>query len=106
MPRPRKCRRIWFEPGVTRFKPAGIPAADLEEVVLTREELESVRLADHEKMNQEGAARKMNVSQPTFSRILDSARKKIADALINRKTLRVEGGHYKIAVKKRRGGIR
>lgn len=97
MPRPVKLRRIRFRPGVTSFRPAGVPLRTAGEVVLTNVELEAIRLADYEELSQGEAARKMNVSQPTFSRILESARKKIADALTNGKALKVEGGHYVIA---------
>jgi predicted DNA-binding protein (UPF0251 family) len=97
MPRPRLTRTVWFEPRMTYFKPVGIPLADLEEVVLTVEELEAIRLTDVENVSQSDAAKKMKVSQPTFSRILDSAHKKVADALVNGKAIRVEGGSYKMA---------
>jgi predicted DNA-binding protein (UPF0251 family) len=96
MARPFKCRRISFMPGVTYFKPAGIPMRHLEEVQLTVEELEAIRLKDLEGMEQEEGGEKMNVSRPTFQRILSSARKKIADALLNGKAIRVEGGNYKL----------
>ncbi len=92
MPRPRIPRRIWFEPDVTYFKPAGIRMINLEETVLTMDEFEAVRLKDYENLSQIQAAKKMNISQPTFQRLYDSARKKIADALVNGKALRIEGG--------------
>ena len=65
MPRPRRCRRVRFEPSTTYFKPAGIPIRSLEEVVLTVDEIEAIRLKDGEGMSQEQAAEKMNISQPT-----------------------------------------
>jgi len=95
MPRPRLCRRVWFEPNVTYFKPAGIPVRELEEIILTVDEFEAIRLKDLEGLEQEEAAKKMNISQPTFFRLLDSARKKIADAMVNGKAIRIEGGKYK-----------
>jgi predicted DNA-binding protein (UPF0251 family) len=70
-------------PGVTFFKPAGIPLRALEEVQLTVEEVEAVRLKDLEGLEQEEGAEKMNISRPTFQRILASARQKIAAALLN-----------------------
>jgi len=82
MSRPRLLRRVGFEPGVTYFKPAGIRMIDLEESILTVDEFEAVRLKDLEGMEQEEAARKMNISQPTFHRLILSARKKIADAIV------------------------
>jgi predicted DNA-binding protein (UPF0251 family) len=64
----------------------------LEEINLTLDELESVRLADLEGLYQEDAAKKMNISRQTFGNIVDSAHKKIADALLNGKALKIEGG--------------
>lgn len=83
---------IGFLPGATYFKPAGIPLSTLDEVVVTLDELEAIRLADLEGLYQEQAAERMKISRPTFSRVVDSARRKIADALVNGKALRVEGG--------------
>lgn len=97
MSRPTKCRRVEFFPGVTYFKPRGIPLVDLEEVRLSIEEAEAVRLKDLEGMEQEQGAEKMNVSRPTFQRVLSSARQKIADALLNGKALRIEGGNFEFA---------
>jgi len=88
-------RRIGFEPGITYFKPAGVPVAELEEIVLTMDEFESVRLKDSIGMNQESAADTIGVSQPTFHRIISSARKKIADAVVNGKAIKIEGGNVK-----------
>lgn len=92
MPRPFCSRRVTGQPAVFVFKPAGIPTALLDEVVLTLDEFESVRLADLERFYHEQAAAQMRVSRPTFSRIIDLARHKIADALIHGKALRIEGG--------------
>jgi len=64
----------------------------LEEVKITLDELESVRLADYDGLYQEDAAKKMNVSRQTFGNIVNSAHKKIADALLNAKALKIEGG--------------
>ncbi|MBL7160899.1 MAG: DUF134 domain-containing protein [Candidatus Aenigmarchaeota archaeon] len=104
MPRPRICRRVGFRPGVTYYKPAGIRMAELEESILRVEELEAVRLKDLEGMEQEEAAKKMGISQPTFHRLLLSSRRKIADALVNGKAIRVEGGSYRFAGCGRRRG--
>lgn len=92
MPRPCCMRRIGFVPGVTYFKPAGVPLRELEEVVLALDELEALRLADLQGQYQEQAAEKMKISRPTFSRIVEEARRKVADALIYGKALRMEGG--------------
>ena len=96
MPRPTKCRRVDFIPGVTYFKPAGIPLRVLEEVSLTVEGAEAIRLKDLEGLEQEQGAEKMNISRQTFQRILASARKKAVDALLNGKAIRIEGGNYEI----------
>ncbi len=96
MPRPRRCRRVGFLPNVTYFKPAGIRLRELSEVILNVDEFEAVRLKDLEEMDQEQAAKKMNISQPTFHRLVISARKKIADAIVNGKAIRIEGGTYKM----------
>ena len=97
MARPFKCRRVAFMPGVTYFKPAGIPLRALEEIRLTVEEVEAIRLKDLEGLEQEAGAEKMNISRPTFQRILASARQKIADALLNGKAIRIEGGNFEIS---------
>jgi predicted DNA-binding protein (UPF0251 family) len=95
MARPRLCRRVRFNPGVTYFKPRGIPLVHLDEVILNVDELEAVRLKDLEGLEQEECAGKMNISQPTFHRMILSARKKIADAIIKGKAIRIEGGNYR-----------
>ncbi|MBU1204146.1 MAG: DUF134 domain-containing protein [Nanoarchaeota archaeon] len=96
MVRPRLCRRVQFNPDITYFKPRGISLKELEEVILSIDEFEAVRLKDLESLDQEKAAKKMNISQPTFNRILHSARKKISDALINSKAIRIQGGNFKL----------
>jgi len=96
MSRPRRCRRVWLEPNVTYFKPAGVRMIDLEESVLTVDEFEAVRLKDLEELDENTAAKKMNISQPTFNRLIASARKKIADAIVNGKAIKIEGGVYKM----------
>jgi predicted DNA-binding protein (UPF0251 family) len=96
MVRPRLCRRVRFNPNVTYFKPRGIPLKRLEETILNVDEFEAVRLKDLEGLEQDECARKMNISQPTFHRLVLSARKKIADAIINGKAIRIEGGNYRL----------
>lgn len=96
MARPVKCRRIEFLPEVTYFKPAGIPLRNLLEVNLTLEEMEAIRLHDLEALEQEEGAQKMNISRPTFQRVLASARKKIAEALLTGKAIRIEGGNFEL----------
>lgn len=89
MPRPRLCRRVRFKPNVCYYKPQGIPIRHLEEVVLAMEEIEAVRLVDLEQLEQIQAAKKMKTSQSTLQRILASAHKKIADAIINGKAIAI-----------------
>jgi predicted DNA-binding protein (UPF0251 family) len=97
-------RRVDSLPQVTYFKPAGIPLAQLQEVRLSIEEAEAIRLKDIEGLEQDDCAQKMSVSRPTFARILLSARQKIADALLNGKAIRIEGGNYEMAVRRFRCG--
>lgn len=82
MVRPRKRRRINFNPRITFFKPRGVPMRELDLVVLEPDELEAFRLIDYEGLDQEGASEKMKVSRITVQRIYKRARKKIAKALI------------------------
>jgi len=89
MVRPRLCRRIKFNPKITYFKPQGVPMRFLEIVELTTEEMEAYRLRHINKLEQKEAAKKMKTSQSTYQRILYSAYKKIADALINGKAIRI-----------------
>jgi len=96
MARPRHCRRVGSMPESNYFKPRGIPLSALEEVVLTVDEFEAIRLADLEGLYQEQAAEKMNVSRQTFGRIIESAHKKVADALVQGKALKIEGGEFEM----------
>jgi uncharacterized protein len=95
MTRPCRCRRIRCRPDINYFKPRGIPLDMLEEVNLTLDELEAVRLADWEELYQEDAARKMDISRQTFGNIIERAHKKIADVLLHAKALKIEGGIVK-----------
>lgn len=89
-PRPRKLVTIDGSPVSTFFKPSGIPRRDLETVVLTKAEFETLRLKDVECLDQIDCATRMDVSQPTFHRLLLSARTKVSDALINGKAILFE----------------
>jgi len=100
MPRPMKCRRVGHLPEVTYFKPAGVPLRTLEEVRLSVEEAEAIRLKDLEGLEQVQSAEKMNISRPTFQRVLASSRQKIADALLNGKAIRIEGGSFEMAFRR------
>lgn len=90
MPRPKKCRCVNFNPQCLYFKPRGVPLVDLEEVCLSLDEIEALRLADHEGRYHEEAAREMKVSRATFGRIVNEARRKVAGALIQGKALKIE----------------
>ncbi|HUW70047.1 MAG TPA: NifB/NifX family molybdenum-iron cluster-binding protein [bacterium] len=115
MPRPLNARRIRGGMATGLFKPAGIPGRELEEIVLGLDGAEAIRLADLEGLYQEAAARQMGVSRQTFGRILEDAHRIVADAIINRKMLRLEGGqvveqeekrmHEKVAVPSRDGMV-
>lgn len=82
-------RRLKFNPSVYYFKPRGIPLRDLEEVELMPDELESIKLYLVDDLEQTASAKKMRISQPTFARIFESANKKVADALINGKAIKI-----------------
>ena len=71
------------------FKPCGIRRIGLDRVEIYEDEMEALRLADLESMYQQESSEKMGISRTTFSRLVESARKKIADALINKKAIRV-----------------
>jgi predicted DNA-binding protein (UPF0251 family) len=94
MPNRIRSRRITMPPRMEGFKPFGIPMRELESVGLLYEEYEALRLADYEDLNQEEAARKMNISRPTFTRLYDKARKKVAKAFVEGKAIIISGGNY------------
>jgi len=87
--RPRINRKVQFFPNVTYFKPAGIPLRDLEEVEISADELEALRLQNLLNLDQKQVAKKMNISQPTIHRTLIQTKKKITDALINGKAIKI-----------------
>lgn len=89
MPRPKRCRRVCFDPSYRYFKPQGIPLDELEKVDLRVDELEALRLADMLGLSQANAAKEMNVSQPTFNRILAGARAKVAQCLVRSSALKI-----------------
>jgi len=99
MPRPKKCRNVNQAPKARFFKPNGVPMRDLEIVKLSEEELEALRLINVEEMEQVEAAKLMNVSRPTFSRVLKKARKKVAKALVEGFAIEIEGGNFTYANK-------
>ena len=101
MARPKCCRKIGGEPACRIFKPAGIPRVVLEEIILTMDEFEAIRLADLDGLYHEQAAARMNVSRQTFGRIIESAHKKVAEALVQGKALKIEGGRFEMASMRR-----
>ena len=100
MPRPKKTRFVSAYPTLSAFIPQGVPSSG--EVLLSIEELESVRLSDFEGLDQAAAADLMDVSRQTYGRILARARHHISEALITGKALRIEGGNYEFRGKGRR----
>jgi predicted DNA-binding protein (UPF0251 family) len=90
MPRPRVPRCLKFNPNVYYFKPQGIPLRELEEVVLLTDEIEALKLYEIDDLEQIKAAAKMKISQPTFARLLENANKKIAEAIIKGKAIKIE----------------
>ena len=97
MPRRPCCKRVEALPGVDYFKPRALPLAALEEVLLSVEELEALRLAHMEALYQQEAATRMGVSRATFGRVLDMAHRKVTRALVEGCALRIEGGCFRMA---------
>lgn len=95
MPRPKIRRRIFFQPSSRFFSPRGIRS--LAGNILSFPEAEAIRLIDLEEMPQSKAGKRMKISQPTLSRLLTSARKKLADCIINSKPIKIEGGFFQMA---------
>ena len=104
MARPAKLRCVAQFPNVGFFRPVGVPMSALQGVCLSLEEVECIRLKDLEGLEQEECAQQMRVSRPTFHRILESARKKLADALINGKAIQIEGGNFELPQRRFRCG--
>ncbi len=90
--RPKKTRWIKCEPGERCFRPKCKPVNKLEGVTMALDEFEAIRLADLEGLTQEQIAKKMKVHRSTVARILKSAHLKVADALVNIKAIKIEGG--------------
>jgi uncharacterized protein len=90
--RPKKTRWIKCLPGERCFRPQCLKSDELEGITLNVDEFEAMRLACLEGLKQEEAAKLMKVSRPTFSRIVGSACRKVTDALVNVKAIRIEGG--------------
>jgi len=90
MPRPRSRKTISFHPNSTFFKPRGVPMRQLGIIKLTHEEVEALRLKNMKELCQCGCATQMNTSQSTVARLLSSAYKKITQAIVEGKALKVE----------------
>jgi predicted DNA-binding protein (UPF0251 family) len=90
--RPHCCRLVAGEPGATVFKPAGRRCCEADLVCMTLDEFEALRLADLEGLYQEQGAVRMGISRATFGRIVESAHRKVAEALVHAKALRIQGG--------------
>jgi len=99
MPRPKRIRQVATQPRTDYFKPRGILLRELSEVVLAIEELEALRLADLDDLDQATGAERMGVSRATFARVLHEARQKVADALVHGKAVRIEGGAFEVALR-------
>jgi predicted DNA-binding protein (UPF0251 family) len=92
MPRPIKKRIVDQPPLYTSFKPAGVRRIGLLQVALALDEYEALRLADYLHMDHEEAAVEMEISRPTFTRLLEKAREKLSSFIIEGKELRIGGG--------------
>ena len=95
MPRPQKCRRVCQLPRCAGFTPAG-QAGTAEQVILTVDEYEVIRLVDLEGLTQEACAAQMEIARTTVTGIYDSARRKLAQALVHGKSLVIQGGNYRL----------
>jgi uncharacterized protein len=93
MPRPYRNRKICNPPKMSGFKPFGMPLCEIKSVKLQFDEYESIKLVDYEKLPQDLAAEKMNISRPTFTRVYNSALKKIAKAFVECLAIEIEGGN-------------
>ena len=98
MARPPKWRKVEFIPDIQHFVPLNVQPDNMQENILRIEEVEAIRLKDIEKLEQEKCAEKMEVSRQTFQRILNNAREKIADSIINGKAIRIEGGNFTLNI--------
>ena len=96
--RPKKYRIVRLDPAISQFSPRGRPGRP-DEVTLTMDEYEALRLSDHMGLSQKEAAKSMRISQQTFSRILKRARKGIASGLVRGATIKIQGGHYVISTR-------
>lgn len=94
MPRPRKWRNVCALPQITKFGPLGAPLDETPSIIMTVDEYETIRLIDQEGLTQEMCAGQMNVARTTVQGIYESARRKLAESLVEGKLLFIEGGDY------------
>ena len=92
MARPEKNRNVFAPPLFSKFKPAGLRITDIQQVLLSLDEYEALRLADYDGLEHSEAAEKMKISRPTFTRLVTRARQKIAEFIVEGKCLQIEGG--------------
>lgn len=105
MPRPRKCRRVCCMPQVSLFAPKS-GADEANPILMTVEEYEIIRLIDWKGLSQEEAAAEMGVARSTAQRIYGEARLKLADCIVNGKTLKISGGNYRLCSDEEQCGCR
>lgn len=96
MARPQKSRKICNPPKMKGFRPFGLQSCRIDSVLLKFEEYESIRLINYEMLPQDIAAKQMNISRPTFTRIYNRALKQIAKSFVEGKAIEIEGGNYKL----------
>jgi len=96
MPRPRKWKRVCYLPNISEFGPYVTGKGQLDTIIMSVEEYETIRLIDLESLDQEECADRMQIARTTAQKIYNDARKKIADSFINGKVIRIEGGNYRL----------
>jgi predicted DNA-binding protein (UPF0251 family) len=102
VPRPPIERAVAGVPRITLFKPAGVPARELEQLRLGVDELEAIRLVDLEGLSHEKAADAMGVSRQTVGRVLERGRARVAEALVGGKAILIGGGQYRVEPRRMR----
>lgn len=102
--RPKKCRCVGQKPKVRCFVPYGLGLGISKEIVLDIDECEALCLADRQGMYQADAAKKMKISRQTFGNIIESARKKVSEAVLCGRVLRIGEGHHNISLKSKKKG--
>jgi len=93
--RPKKVRIVEGEPKIKQFSPRGRPGRP-DEITLSLDQYEALRLADYKKLKQFQAAKSMGISRATFGRIIKEARFKLTNGLINGKIIKISGGRVRL----------